>query len=83
MTKSKLYRNLKPGDKFEVVIDTPKFRAVAVVTVSDVKRMPSMRFSDRGRAIYYVYGDFPFWWGQDYIRAYSDERTELYEGCES
>ena len=78
MAKSKLYRNLKPGDRFKVETGYGiKQYLSAVVTVSSVEKVGRNRFS--GKQQWAVYGDYPWWWGRP-IHAESSERCELWEG---
>ena len=72
MVKSKLYRNLKVGDKFEVYTDkSTGVNYHHTVTVSHVKKVYSRCYF--GRYAYMIYGNFPFWWGRNYLQAESNE----------
>ena len=75
--KSKLYRNLKAGDMFKVETGwgIRPYRC-AIVTVTKVVKLEGLRFA-RGTA-YEVYGNFPWWWGRDYIYVYASERVTLW-----
>ena len=75
MAKSKLYRNLKPGDKFRVesAYKIGLYRS-HIVTVSAVHETCRGYFS--GKRQWEVSGDYPYWWNGP-IRAYSDDRTDL------
>ena len=72
---SKLYRNLKLGDKFVVSTDLSCPRQYrAVVTVTAVQETSRAWFT--GRRQWVVHGNYPWWWTLP-IRAYSDDRTDL------
>ena len=76
MTRTKLFRNLKPGEQFQVILDIPGHPYTAsTVTVTSVERIAKPR--KYGISFWRVYGDFPLWWCCPYLVAYSDERTEL------
>lgn len=69
--KSKLYRNLVPGDRFRVWREDGK---TDIVTVSHVRECPHAWFS--GRRQWEVLGNYPWWWTAP-IRAYANERVDL------
>jgi len=71
MAKSKLYRNLKCGDKFRVRREDG---ISAIVTVSQVQETRKAWFS--GKRQWEVHGNYPWWWMTP-IRAYSNERCNL------
>lgn len=74
--KTKLYRNLKPGDRF-TVIDlsfTSTHGRASTVTVSKVHETSKAWFS--GKRQWAVHGDYP-WWFTGPIHAYSTDRVEL------
>lgn len=71
MPKSKLYRNLKPGDKFTVGREDGKRATVTVSSVHETKRA---WFS--GKRQWIVNGDYPYWWSVP-IHAYSTDRIDL------
>jgi len=73
--KTKLYRNLKPGDTLTVETGwgIRPYRH-AVVTVSKVYETRRCWFTNRKQ--WAVCGDYPWWFGGP-IHAYSDERVEL------
>jgi hypothetical protein len=76
--KTKLYRNLKHGDKILVADATNNNGSVggrtAIVTVSCVQETRSGRIS--GKRQWAVHGNYP-WWFSGPILAYSTDRTEL------
>lgn len=72
--RSKLYRNLKPGDKFAIADNTSGKLRSAVITVSSVHETKRAWFT--GRRLWQVHGNYPWWWPFP-ITAYSDERVEL------
>ena len=77
MTKSKLYRNLKPGDQFKVETGYGISRYMwHIVTVSSVKETRRAFFT--GKRQWAVYGDYP-WWFSGPIHAYSYDRVTLVE----
>lgn len=69
--KTKLYRNLKPGDKFKVYREDGRSYTVTVYRVQE-----STRSWYTGKRQWEVLGDYPFWWTTP-IRAYHDEKTTL------
>jgi hypothetical protein len=73
--KSKLYRNLRPGDKFRVTdrTDGGKERT-AIITVSKVQEGRVGHFTGERR--WEVHGDYP-WWFQGPVVAYSGDRVNL------
>ena len=73
--RTKLIRNLKPGDKFGVRTDFPgeKHRH-AVVTVSCVQE--TRRGFMTGKRTWEVIGDYP-WWFPHCITGYHNEKIEL------
>ncbi len=73
--RTKLYRNLKPGDRFIVETDwVIKEHRTAVVTVSCVKETYICPFTSKRQ--WRVLGNYP-WWFSGPIHVYSDERVEL------
>lgn len=77
--RSKLWRNLKPGDKFRVSCAGVPYRE-KVCTVTKVQEVRRAWFS--GKRQWEIHADYPWWWPCP-IRAYADERTELVtEGVE-
>lgn len=77
MAKSKLFRNLKAGDKF--VVETGygiKDYRTAVVTVHEVRRIAE-KGCFTGKTQWNVYGTFPAWWGSNHTTVYATDRVEL------
>lgn len=75
---TKLYRNLKKGDKIVLLDETdyPKIRK-HILIVSSVRECSRAWFT--GKRQWEVSGNYPFWFPFP-IRAYSNDRTELYAG---
>ena len=75
MAETKLYRNLKAGDKFVVHDNTdPKKHRTAVVTVSGVREIARGFISHKRQ--WEVSGDYP-WWFVHAIIAYSTDKVEV------
>lgn len=74
MRKSKLIRNLKPGDKFTVMDDTGDRLRTCTVTVSSVRETRRAWFS--GKRQWEVSADYPWWWPFP-VRGYSTDRINL------
>lgn len=76
MAKSKLYRNLKPGDKFQVIDLTflSTHGRTHTVTVTSVQETKRAWFTNRRQ--WAIHGNYPWWFGGP-IMAYSDDRVEL------
>lgn len=72
--KSKLFRNLKKGDKFEVIADNGRHCRTAIVTVTSVQECSRGWFDGKRR--WQVNGNYP-WWFMLPVRATHDERTDL------
>lgn len=78
--KTKLFRNLKPGDKFVVyrdILGVEKLKVSqthAIVTVISVQETTRAHFS--GKRQWQVNGNYPWWWVTP-ICAYANEKTEL------
>ena len=77
MAKSKLFRNLKAGDKF--VVETGygiKDYRTAVVTVHEVRRIAEKGWFT-GKTQWNVYRTFPACWGSNHTTVYATDRVEL------
>lgn len=74
--KTKLYRNLKPGDQFriETGYGIKQYRS-AIITVTRVEETQRAYFS--GKRQWAVYGNYPWWWGSTPVTAYSTDKVEL------
>jgi hypothetical protein len=74
--KTKLYRNLKPGDQFTVVDLTypSAYGRAAAVTVTGVREAGPAWFT--GKRQWEIHGTYP-WWFRGPIMAYSTDRVEL------
>ncbi len=73
--RTKLCRNLKPGDRFTVETGWGvKQYLSAIVTVNSVEKTGRDWFA--GKHQWIIYGDYPWWWGRP-IYAYSTDRVEL------
>ena len=75
MPRSKLIRNLKPGDRF-TIIDVDGKRT-ATVTVQAVQETRMGYFTRKRRWEVIVQGGYPWWWGCSPMVGYSDSRIEL------
>lgn len=69
--KTKLIRNLKPGDKLQIRSESRS----AVVTVRRVQEIPQGIATGRRR--WEVSADYPFWWGLTGVIGYSSDRIEV------
>lgn len=71
--KSKLYRNLKPGDNILLIDCSSARMRHCVLTVSSVVKTINL-FSHKSEWI--VNGNYPWWWTIP-IHAYGNERVQL------
>jgi hypothetical protein len=73
--RTKLYRNLKPGDRIMVRDATGEKSRAALVTVLRVQECRAGYITGKRR--WEVIADYPWWWHSP-ITAYSDDRTEVH-----
>ena len=73
-TPSKLFRNLKPGDRFVVSAESGLRTVTHVVNVTIVRDGGHNYFT--GKREWVVHGTYPWWWSRA-IRATYNERTEV------
>lgn len=73
--KTKLYRNLKPGDIISVECNITDYRK-EYVKVNRVQE--TTKYWHSVKRIWEIHGEYPWWWPGP-IRAYSNEKCDVYK----